>query len=146
MTNSKPLSFMSAREFVARAIAFERESAAFYQAMQDHCQAQPSVSELLRLLANEELKHAGKLTQFKIAEPEAIIQFPPDLSASMPPAPAEEVELAELIELGIKREQISQHMYQHAAQTVTGSFQELLEGLARFEEEHEQRLKSMRAL
>jgi rubrerythrin len=140
MTNSS--SYMSCRDFLQAAIVFEEESADFYHRMQAGLPA-GAVRELLKLLELQETAHAVTLRGFRPADGDAIIQFALNLASLMEPAPAGEISLSALIELGIERERRAKEAYFAAARSVTGSFREMLEGLARFEEEHEERLKSL---
>jgi len=140
MTSSS--SYVRCRDFLDKVIEFEIESAAFYHRMVEDA-PDAAVTDLLTLLERQEATHAMTLREFTPPDENAMIQFAPDLSALMPPAPDASPALAELIEIGIERERLAKEAYLSAARSVSGGFRELLEGLARFEEEHEDRLKSL---
>jgi rubrerythrin len=143
MTNSESSPYMTCREFIDMAIEFEKESVEFYQALQK--QVEPgAVAQLLQLLEQQEAYHVRKLQEWSPAEPEAMMQFSPSLIGNMPKAPDEPVNLSELIELAIERERIAKETYRSAARLVTGDFRAMIEAFAVFEEEHEEKLRSMR--
>ncbi len=75
-----------------------------------------------------------------------MIQFPPDLLSKMPKAPEGPLGLSDLIELAIDRECIAKEAYLTAARSVTGEFRALVEGFATFEDEHVEKLRSMRGI
>ena len=104
------------------------------------------VKSLLELLEAEELKHAKVLIEFeKSDEAEGFIQFPPDVLLSMPAADDPGMGISELLDIAIERERRAALIYGHAASTVAGSFKGLLEGLAAFEKEHEEKLMSFKS-
>lgn len=144
MTNSNPHAYMTSRDFLEMAIAFEHDSALLYRSMQQDMEG--SFRQLLELLEKQELNHERTLRAFSAPEPDAIIQFPPDLAKAMPPRPEGTMTLRALIDYAIERERRSRDTYHAAAHSVTGAFRELVQGLARFEEEHEDKLKSMRSI
>ncbi len=143
MTNSEHSSYITCREFIDRAIEFERDSASFYRALREQVEPGP-VCQLLKLLEDQETQHALKLQEWTPPEPEAMMQFPPNLSANTRELPESPVSLSQLIEMAIERERIAKESYLSAARYVTGGFRALVEALAVFEEEHEQKLRSMR--
>ncbi len=144
MTSSDGSSYVTCREFVERAIVFEQQSAAFYRAMQTQCTG--AARELAVLLEKQELAHEQALRGLDLGSLTGIIQFVPDLTAAMPDLPATPCGLAEMIELGVERERRAKEAYHNVARFVTGELQQFIEGLARFEAEHEEQLKSMRGL
>ena len=73
-----------------------------------------------------------------------ILQFAPELSLSMP-MPKDDPDFTQMLTVAIEREHTSAQIYQHASERTMGAFKELLEGLAVFEQEHEQKLRSLQA-
>lgn len=135
---------MTGQEFITMAIAFEAESARLYADMR--AGADGSTAQLLKLLERQELEHKRLLEEFDAGDIRGVIQFPPELNAAMPEIPEGTPDLAAFIEFAITREQRAYQAYHAAAQSVSGPFQDLVEGLARFELEHEDRLKGLRNL
>ena len=142
MTSSSRHAFVSCEEFVKVAIEFEQHSAAFFRAMQPF--AEGTVLQLLKMLERQEMAHEKLLKNFEIPQPNAMMQFVPDMRGVMPELPRGETSLHDLIELAIEKERRTKETYSAAAQFVTGTFRELVEGLAQFEAEHEEQLKSLR--
>jgi rubrerythrin len=144
MTSSSPSSYLTCAEFVEEAILFEQESASFYHGLRS--QTTGAAHQLAEMMEKQELAHERILRELDVSRTRELMQFPPERSLSSHVIPEGEIPLAELIEIGIEREHLSRVAYEHAARFVTGEFQQLLEGLAHFEEEHEQKLISMRGL
>ncbi len=144
MTSSSSHPYLTCREFLDMAIAFERDSADFYRDLQNTTEG--AARELLAVLERQEREHERVLRQFVPENPNAMIQFPPELGSGLPDAPAAGISVAELLELAIKRERHTIDAYRAAARAVGGPFHDLAEGLANFEEEHEDSLKSMRSV
>jgi rubrerythrin len=144
MTNSSS-PYITSREFLDMAIEFEKDAVRFYSALEK--QSTPgAVSQLLSMLKKEEAQHVVALQQWSLAEPNAMMQFPPDLIGKMPEAPDGPISLSELIEVAIERERIAKEAYLAAARSVTGDFRKMIEAFATFEEEHEEKLRSMRGI
>lgn len=139
--------FVTIEEFIHIAIQFEIDSAEFYRGMQEQV-SNKNAREVLILLEKEERKHQQILREFPIKEEDkdAILQFPPSLSLSMPDVPSEISEVDEIIAVGVERERKSVEIYQKAADMVSGKFKELLTGLANFEKQHEEKLLGLQAL
>lgn len=144
MTNSEYHAYMTAQEFITMAIELEAESAQLYADMQQEVDG--STAQLLQLLERQEIEHKNMLERFDATDVRGVIQFPPELSAAMPDTPEGNVDLVSLIEFAIEREQRAYQAYHAAARSVSGPFRDLVEGLARFELEHEDRLKGLRNL
>lgn len=145
MTNSSEGSYLDVKEFLQLVIGFERSAALFYRELRAKAERK-EVKSLLELLEAEELKHAKVLLEFeKSEEAEGFIQFPPEMSLSMPAADDPDMGISELLDIAIEREKRAALIYGHAASTVAGSFKELLEGLAAFEKEHEEKLMSFKS-
>ena len=73
-----------------------------------------------------------------------IAQFPPDIELSMPAVNTNNPDMEELINIALKREARSVSIYQHSSDMVSGELKELLQGLATFEREHVERVKSLK--
>jgi len=142
MTSSNS-SYMTSREFLKMAIEFEKSAVAFYQSLQEKVDP-GAASQLLLMLEKEEAQHVTMLEQWVLGQPEAMIQFPPELTEDMPSVPEGNLSLSDLIDLATERERIAKESYQAAARSVTGEFKAMLEAFAVFEEEHEEKLRSMR--
>ncbi len=144
MTNSSS-AYITSREFLDMAIEFEKDAVLFYSELEQ--QAEPgAVSQLLSMLKKEEAQHVAALQQWSLAEPDAMMQFALNLLNQMPAAPEGTLGLTDLIELAIEREQIAKEAYQTAARSVTGEFRALIEAFATFEDEHLEKLRSMRGI
>lgn len=135
---------MTGPEFIALAIEFETEAARLYAHMQER--AEGSERQLLQLLERQELAHRRLLEEYDAGDIKGIIQFPPELTAAMPSAPEDTLGLTALIEFAVARERHAYHAYHAASGSVSGPFRDFVEGLARFELEHEERLKGLRDL
>ncbi|MCK5736550.1 MAG: hypothetical protein KAH21_08730 [Spirochaetaceae bacterium] len=142
MTNSKG-NFLSIGDFLKLAVEFEEDSAAFYRSMLTKNLTEP-VKALADLLEKQEEAHAKLLREYEIEESKAFLQFPPDFKLSMPDQYEEGLTVAELIILAIDREVYAQDLYNNAAASVSGNFKEFIRGLALFETEHAERLRSLR--
>lgn len=144
MTSSDAGPFITVRAFLDQAIALEEASARFYAGLRE--QTLGTARELMTMLEKQEHAHEKALRGFAPANTAARMRFPPDLAAAMPPPPPAGVAFEALLEHAIEREQRAKEVYRHAASQVSGPFRELVEGLARFEEEHEARLTSLRGM
>lgn len=142
MTNSKE-NFLSIAEFLKLAVEFEEDSAAFYRVMLKKNLAEP-VKALAELLEKQEEAHAKLLREYDAGNSRAFIQFPPEFKLSMPDKYDEGMSIADLISLAINREVHAEAMYNNAAASVSGDFKEFIKGLAVFEAEHAERLRSLR--
>ena len=78
-------------------------------------------------------------------EADGFIQFPPEIELSMPVVDDPDMGITELIDIAIERERRAALIYENAAAVMAGSFKGLLEGLAAFEKEHEEKLKSFKS-
>ena len=138
------IDYVDMRQFMDLAIQFEVESAEFYAKMHIGVEER-SVQELLTTLEAEEKDHGRILKEFEAPkDSDSILQFAPELSLSMP-MPKGDPNFAEMLSVAIKREHASAEIYRRASERTSGAFKELLEGLAVFEEEHEQKLRSLQA-
>lgn len=145
MTSSREGSYLSVKEFLELVIQFERDAAQFYRNLREKLERE-EVRELLKILEGEELRHAAVLRDFEQAgDVEGFIQFPPEMELSMPDVPEPDTGVDELIDIAIERERRAFHIYKNAATVTAGSFKALLEGLAAFEKEHEEKLKSFKS-
>lgn len=145
MTNSSDGGYLDVKEFLELVVGFERTAALFYRDLRAKAERQ-EVKSLLELLEAEELKHAKVLQDFeKTDEAEGFIQFPPEMALSMPAADNPDMGITELLDIAIERERRAALIYENAASMVTGSFKALLEGLAAFEKEHEEKLMSFKS-
>lgn len=136
------------QEFIRIAVRFEDDSARFYRDMRKAA-ADRTAGELLALLETQEWKHARILRNYAAKTDlrgGEILQFPPDLSLSMPAPPSESPTFPQLLELAIERERRSEAIYRRGAAQVAGEMKDLLEGLAAFELEHKLRLEAYRDL
>jgi len=134
---------MTVKEYLQVAIRFERESAQFYHRLKARTDKR-DVAELLGLLERQEIHHERILREYEVqADPESMLQFPPDLALAMPALKSENPTFDEMLALAILREVRAAEVYEHAATRVSGGFRDLLAGLAVFEREHEKRLKSL---
>jgi rubrerythrin len=145
MTSSDEGGYLDVNEFLKLVIGFERAAALFYRELREKHE-KTGVKSLLEMLEAEELKHAKVLMEFeKTGEAEGYIQFPPEILLSMPPADDPDLGIDELMDIAIERERRAALIYENAASMMSGSFKELLEGLAAFEKEHEEKLQSFRS-
>lgn len=145
MTSSKKGSYLSVKEFLELVIQFERDAAQFYRDLREKLERE-EVKELLEILEGEEIRHETVLRDFKQeGDVEGFIQFPPEIDLSMPAVPDPDTTVDELIDIAIERERRAYLIYINAATVTAGSFKGLLEGLAAFEKEHEEKLKSFKS-
>ena len=144
MTSSENRSFQTIGEFIHAAAEFEQQSADFYRHILDTKETGGSVRELLLLLEDQELSHKKTLLDMDIQQTREILQFPPELSLSMPETEQASMSLDELLEIAIERERKSKEIYTHTAGQVTGNFRDIIMGLSVFEQEHEDKLISLR--
>ncbi len=144
MTSSENRSFQTIGEFILAAAEFEQQSADFYRHILDTQETGSSVKELLSLLENQEMTHKKTLLDMDIQQTREILQFPPELSLSMPETEQASMSLDELLEIAIERERKSKEIYAHTAGQVTGNFRDIIMGLSVFEQEHEDKLISLR--
>ncbi len=142
MINSKG-NFLSIADFLELAVEFEEDSAAFYRGMLTRKLADP-VRALAVLLEKQEEAHAKILREYEVGESKAFLQFPPEFKLSMPDQYEEGLSVSALIALAIDREVHAEALYNNAAASVSGSFKEFIRGLALFEKEHVERLRSLR--
>jgi len=136
---------MTCREFLDMAIEFEKDAVRFYDSLEKQAESS-AVAQLLSMLKKEEGQHVSMLQEWTLTAPNAMMQFPPDLLNQMPDAPEGKIGLSELVELAIKRESIAREAYLTAARSVTGEFRALVEAFATFEDEHVEKLRSMRGI
>jgi len=145
MTSSREGSYLSVKEFLELVIQFESDAAQFYRELREKLERE-EVRELLTILEGEEVRHETVLRDFKQAgDVEGFIQFPPETELSMPAVPDPDTGVDELIDIAIERERRAFLIYKNAATVTAGSFKGLLEGLAAFEKEHEEKLKSFKS-
>ncbi|MBT3382035.1 MAG: hypothetical protein HN742_26090 [Lentisphaerae bacterium] len=144
MTSSDGSAYLTCAEFVQIAIVFEQESAEFFRRLQGVTSG--SARQLAALLEKQEVAHENALRKLDVAGIRDMIQFAPEKPVTIPGLPDGDLPLSDLIELGIERERAAKNTYQNAARFASGAFKNLLEGLVRFEEEHEQKLISMRGM
>jgi rubrerythrin len=144
MINSKNRNFQTIEEFIFAAAEFEQQSAEFYRNILNTKETEGIVKELLVLLEKQELAHKKTLQDMDISQTREIIQFPPKLSLSMPAPKYASLSLAVLLDIAIERERISKEIYAHTAGQVTGNFRNIIIGLSVFEQEHEDKLISLR--
>ncbi len=145
MINSKK-NFVTIEEFVQLAIQFGENSADFYSKMQALVKNE-SARKLLKLLEKEEMKHVNILKEFTVKEDkDSVLQFLPSFLRSMPAMKSEHPEMEEIIEVVIERERKAVEIYENTASMVSGNFKELLIGLARFERQHEEKLRRLHTL
>lgn len=144
MASSKKTTYVDMRQFMELAIQFEVESAEFYARM-GKAASEKSVQELLTTLKAQENDHARILKEYEAPKDSNIIlQFAPELSLSMP-VPKDSPDFNEMLTVAIQRERASADIYRRASERTVGAFKELLEGLAVFEQEHEQKLKQLQS-
>jgi rubrerythrin len=145
MTSSRPGggSTVDVTGLLALAIGFEVESAELYESLAPEAPAGP-VRELVALLGRQEREHERILKEFQPpAGGKGLLQFAPELSLSMPRRPAE-VDLEATLGWALARERATAAIYGAAAAAAgAGPVRGLLEGLARFEQEHVERLVSL---
>ena len=135
--------YVTPRQFLDLAVEFEGESEAYYRGMMDRA-AGDEARQLLDLLARQEHEHARILREFEPpAGGAARLQYAPSLTLSMPRPDSDNPGFDEMLEVAIRREQCSAEIYNKTAAMVRGRFRDLLEGLATFEREHEERLRSL---
>ncbi len=143
MISSDTDNYVTGKEFLERAIQFEIDSADLYRSMQS-VSLDATVNELLKILEKEEVYHEKRLRkQAETVSDDSILQFPPDISLTMPVIATQQPTLQELIAYALEREKQSVKMYHSVADMVLGDFKELLEGLATFEQNHVEKLKSL---
>ena len=142
MASKKKTTYVNMGQFMELAIRFEVESAEFYSTMAKAVD-EKSVQELLGTLEAQENDHARVLREYEAPKDTSIIlQFAPELSLSMP-VPSDRPDFPEMLGVAIERERASAEIYRRASERTVGAFKELLEGLASFEQEHEQKLKGL---
>ena len=135
--------FVTVGEYLQIVIQFQIESAQFYHDLKGQTDRRDAF-ELLDILEKQEIKHQQILRDYKVqADPNSILQFPPTLTLAMPVLKSENPTFEELLALAIEREICAAVIYEKAAERVSGGFRDLLTGLAVFEREHEERLKSL---
>lgn len=142
MTNSNK-NYLSIKEFISLAGQFEKDSAEFYKKLQEQDLSDP-VRELAVLLERQELSHQKILLEYEAPDETAYIQFAPEFTLMMPVLDKEKPTVREFIELAIAREIKAREIYENAETMAKGDFRDLIHGLAIFEKEHEQKLKSIR--
>jgi rubrerythrin len=141
---SKKTTYVDMGQFMDLAIRFEVESAEFYASMAKAVD-EKSVQELMGTLEDQENDHARVLREYEAPKDSNIIlQFAPELSLSMP-LPDDNPGFTEMLGVAVERERASAEIYQRASERTMGAFKELLEGLASFEQEHEQKLKGLQS-
>ena len=145
MTSSKHgQNFITVEELFNIAIEFEIESAEFYRNLQTVTD-DDNVLEILKLLEKQEVSHEKILREYEIGpSPHAILQFGPSFSLAMPPAPSEKIDLFILLDIALERETKAAKIYENSASMVKGDLSNFLKGLATFEYEHEERIKSLK--
>jgi rubrerythrin len=140
-----PKSYLSVEQFLELAIQFEVESAEYYRQMQKGS-ADQEVLGLLQDLEQQELEHERALREYSsIRRSEAMLQFAPELSLSMPKAP-QNPGFAELLEVAVERERQSVRIYRATADLSSGELRRIMEELAAFEQQHLDRLLRIRQI
>ena len=140
-----PKSYLSVEQLLELAIRFEVESAEFYRLMQKSI-TDREVLGLLQDLELQEQEHERALRQYKqLRKSEAVLQFAPELSLSMPAAP-ENPGFAELLEVALERERRSVSIYRATADLSGGELRRIMEELAAFEQQHLERLLRIRQI
>jgi rubrerythrin len=135
-------SYLNVEQFMRLAIDFEADSAAFYRSMQ-RPDLEDDVRGLLELLERQEREHERVLRDYEVDRSDlGILQFAPELSLSMP-SPSQDPDFAELLRVAVAREEKSARIYRMTAEMTLGGFRQLLEELAGFEEEHENKLRRL---
>ena len=143
MTSSDK-NYVTVEDLIQITIQFEIDSAGLYKRMQATA-GEDNVLEILRLLERQEREHERILRSYRInQDPAEILQFPPDITLSMPAVHNENPGMDELIKIALEREERSAAVYQHAADMASGELKDLLTGLAVFEREHVVRVKSLK--
>jgi hypothetical protein len=111
--------------------------------MSDPIPSDTEVLGLLRDLEQQELDHERALKEYSSdRQGKDVLQFAPDLSLSMPAAPMNP-KFAELLKVAIERERQSVRIYQATADLTGGQLRVILEELAGFERQHEDRLVAL---
>ena len=143
MTSSDK-NYVTVEDLIQIAVQFEIDSAELYKRVQATA-GEDNVLEILRLLERQEREHERILRSYRInQDPAGILQFPPDITLSMPAVHNENPGMDELIKIALEREERSAAVYQHAADMASGELKDLLTGLAVFEREHVVRVKSLK--
>lgn len=142
MTNSKA-NYISLKELMKLAVNFEFESAEYYRNMQKYKLGQ-SAHQLAELLEKQEMAHKKILEEYDLSGKEGYIQFPPDFSLILPVLEKSNPSLDEFIEVALQREIKSREIYNNALKFTSGDLKELLAGLVNFEQEHVERLQSLK--
>jgi len=138
-----PKSYLSVEQFLSLAIRFEVESAEYYHLMQKSA-ADRKVLELLQDLEHQEMEHERVLKEYRKDHPsKQVMQFAPELGLAMPAAPATP-SLDKLFAVAIERERQSARIYKAASDLSSGELRKILDELAGFERQHEERLASIR--
>ena len=142
MAKQIPKSYLSVEQFLSLAIRFEVESAEYYHRMQQDA-ADRKVLELLQDLEHQEMEHQRVLKEFRAdRRSKQLMQFAPELSLSMPASPANPG-FGELLAVAIERERQSARIYRAASDLSSGEFRKILDELAEFEHQHEERLVAL---
>ena len=136
--------FITVEELFDIAIEFEIESAEFYRKLQAVTD-DDNVLEVLKLLEKQEVSHEKILREYEIGpSPHEILQFGPSFTLAMPQAPTQQIGLFELLDIALERETKAESIYTNSASMVKGELAKFLEGLATFEREHVERVKSLK--
>jgi rubrerythrin len=145
MSTQIPKSYLSVQQFLELAIHFEVDSAEYYRLMQKSS-TDREVLGLLQDLELRELEHERALREYKQRrKSEAVLQFAPELSLSMPAAPMNPG-FAELLEVAVERERQSVRIYRATADLSSGELRRIMEELEAFEQQHLDRLLRIRQI
>lgn len=142
MTSSNE-NHLSIEEFLKLAAEFELESARYYEHMLTFDLDKP-ILQLAEMLEKQEKSHYRILSDFDITGARGFIQFPPDFSLTMPTLEHENPSMDELFFIAIEREFKSKEIYEHVAGFTSGTLKELVQSLVIFEQEHINRLQSLK--
>ena len=77
--------YTTCSEFMNIAVAVESRSADVYRSLQSQCTG--SALQLLEMLERQSDAHREQLKNLQVADPNASMQFPPDIENSMLPPP-----------------------------------------------------------
>ncbi|MDX9958092.1 MAG: ferritin family protein [Spirochaetia bacterium] len=142
MTSSSN-SYVTIAELKTRLIDFEEESARTYATLME-LTADENANSILGLLMREEKEHAKKLGNLRVEDRSAgLLQFPPEVSLSMPPIPVNK-DLGTMLAYAVEREAQSARIYTSAASQSSGAFKELFVDLAAWEHRHEERVSQLK--
>lgn len=145
MTSSSQGGYLTIDEFIQLAILFETESAEFYHDLGQKVESD-EVTDLLAMLEDQEHEHERILRDYTVeTDPSSMLQFPPSLSLSLPVPDSDNPAFEEMLSIAIEREIRSREIYEKAADLVSGDFKKLLTGLAVFERQHEEKLRSLKS-